>query len=126
MIKRIHHIALITDDLDRSLHFYSTILGFRVLSKYFRADRNSWKVDLKLGDIQLELFTFPDAPARPSWPEARGLRHLAFEVEDLQKCHAELLQNNWDAEVIRRDDLTGKNFFFSFDPDGTPIEFYES
>ncbi len=123
---KIHHVALIVSDLERSLQFYQEALGFKVHAKEFRAERNSWKVDLKNGDAQLEMFTFPGSPARPSYPEAQGLRHLAFSVDDLEKFHRELKSKNYQVEEIRVDQLTGKKFFFFPDPDNQPLEIYEN
>ena len=123
---KIHHVALIVSDLERSLHFYQKALGFEILAKEFRAERNSWKVDLKNGSVQLEMFTFPDPPARPSYPEAQGLRHLALSVEDVEKFHAELKSKKFQVEEIRVDQLTGKKFFFFPDPDNQPLEIYEN
>lgn len=121
---KIHHVAIIVSSIEKSLEFYEKALGFRVKEKVFRADRNSWKVDIVSGDMQLELFTFPGAPARPSYPEAQGLRHLAFSVDDIDECHERL--KNFGAEEIRVDHLTGKRFFFFSDPDNQPLEIYEN
>lgn len=123
---KLHHVALIVSSLDRSLDFYQRALGFKILQKVFREERNSWKVDLVRDDIQLEMFTFPDAPARPSYPEAMGLRHLAFSVEDLEKFHKELVGKGISVKEIRVDHLTGKKFFFFADPDNQPLEIYEN
>lgn len=123
---KIHHVAIIVSDIEKSLEFYDSALGFKVRERTFRKDRNSWKVDLVNGDVELELFTFPHAPARPSYPEAQGLRHLAFSVEDIEKCHMDLKAKNISVEEIRVDLLTGKKFFFFADPDNQPLEIYEN
>ena len=123
---KIHHVALIVSDLERSLHFYEFALRFTVIGKEFRTERNSWKVDLKNGSVQLEIFTFPGAPARPSYPEAQGLRHLALSVDDIEKFHAELKSKKYQVEEIKVDQLTGKKFFFFPDPDNQPLEIYEN
>lgn len=123
---KLHHVALIVSSLDRSLDFYQRALGFKILQKVFREERNSWKVDLTRDEIQLEMFTFPGAPARPSYPEAMGLRHLAFSVVDLEKFHEELKKKGISVEEIRVDHLTGKKFFFFADPDNQPLEIYEN
>lgn len=123
---KIHHVALIVSDLERSLHFYQEALGFKVQTKKFRAERNSWKVDLVNDSVQLEMFTFPGSPVRPSYPEAQGLRHLALCVDDLEKFHGELKSKKFVVEDIRVDQLTGKKFFFFPDPDNQPLEIYEN
>jgi glyoxylase I family protein len=126
-LMKIHHIALIVSNKDSSLKFYTEILGFNKLSEYFRAERNSYKIDLERDGVRLEMFTFPDAPKRPSRPEAMGLRHLAFELQNLERFHAELKANKVEnVEEIRVDEYTGKKFFFFPDPDGLPIEMYEA
>lgn len=124
---RIHHVALICADYAKSRHFYTGILGLPVLAEHFRAERNSWKLDLQLPDGgQLELFSFPSPPPRPSRPEACGLRHLAFAVADLDACCRELQAAGVVLEDIRRDEYTGKRFVFFSDPDGLPLELYEA
>jgi len=121
----VHHVALICSDYPRSKRFYSEILGLRILAETYRAARDSWKLDLALGDVQLELFSFPGAPPRPSYPEAQGLRHLAFAVDDLESAVAELESHGVRCEPIRLDELTGKRFTFFADPDDLPLELYE-
>ncbi len=123
----IHHIAIICADYDRAKHFYVDILGLRVLRETYRADRQSYKLDLQLGDrTQIELFSFPNPPPRVNRPEACGLRHLAFAVADLDAIVADLNAKGVATEPIRRDDLTGKRFTFFPDPDGLPLELYEA
>jgi glyoxylase I family protein len=125
-INNIHHIAIICSDYERSKKFYTEILGFPVLSEHYRVDRDSYKLDLAVGDrYQIELFSFPDAPERLSYPEARGLRHLAFAVSNVEEDIAELSQKGVETEGIRIDELTGKRFTFFKDPDGLPLELYE-
>ena len=124
-IRGIHHIALIAQDLDASLRFYVDVLGFVERARHHREDRDSWKLDLELGDVRLELFTFPGSPPRVSRPEARGWRHLALEVEDLEGWHNRMHACDCRPEEIRRDPYTGGRFFFVADPDGSPVEFYE-
>jgi glyoxylase I family protein len=123
---KIHHVALIVSELERSLNFYERAFGFKVKAREFRTERQSWKVDLIKDDIQLEVFTFPGAGKRPSFPEAEGLRHLAFVVEDLETFHEELKRKNITVEEIRVDHATGKKFFFFSDPDDQPLEIYEA
>lgn len=123
---KIHHVALIVSSLEKSISFYQEALGFEVIQKEYRAQRNSWKVDLKKGEVQLELFTFPEAPKRPSYPEAQGLRHVAFVVQNLDDLHADLKKKGIPVEEIRVDHLTGKRFFFFSDPDDQPLEIYEN
>jgi len=126
-LKAIHHIAIICSDYTRSKAFYTEILGLKVIREVWRAARQSWKLDLALGDhYVIELFSFPDPPARPSRPEAAGLRHLAFSVSDLDRVVARLAQLQAPVEPVRVDEFTGKRFTFVADPDGLPIEFYEA
>lgn len=123
---RLHHIALICANYARSKDFYTRILGFTVLAEHYRAERDSYKLDLSIGShYVLELFSFPNPPPRPSYPEACGLRHLAFAVADVAAKRAELEQLGVACEALRIDETTGKAFFFFHDPDGLPIEFYE-
>lgn len=125
-LSRIHHIAIICSDYPVSKAFYTEILGLEIVREVYRAERNSYKLDLALNGIyQLELFSFPDPPSRPSMPEARGLRHLAFEVHYLEKSVADLRLHGVDVEEIRTDEYTGKRFAFFSDPDGLPLELYE-
>lgn len=121
---KIHHVAIIVSDMEKSLEFYKKALGFSVKQKTFRQERNSWKVDIVRDSIELELFTFSGAPKRPSYPEAQGLRHLAFSVEDIETFHESLKE--FGVEEIRVDHLTGKKFFFFADPDDQPLEIYEN
>lgn len=122
---KLHHIALIVSDKARSLSFYQNVLGFKLLSEEYRQERDSWKIDLKWEEIQLELFTFPQAPKRASYPEALGLRHLAFAVENIDEWHENLKSRSVAAEEIKIDHSTGKKFFFIQDPDEQPLEFYQ-
>ena len=126
-VDKFHHVAIICSNYEQSKHFYVNILGFSIIQETFRAERNSYKLDLQVGDRdRIELFSFPDPPPRPSKPEAQGLRHLAFAVADLEQA-AEFLQAQGVAvEAIRLDELTGKRFTFFQDPDGLPLELYES
>lgn len=122
----IHHIAIICSDYNRSKDFYTRILGFPVIQETFRAERQSYKLDLKIDDwSQIELFSFPEAPKRPSYPEAQGLRHLAFTVENIEKAVEYLNSFDLETEPVRTDETTGKRFTFFFDPDGLPLELYE-
>lgn len=122
----IHHIAIICTDYQRSKHFYTKILGFTIVREVLRAERQSYKLDLALNDqYVIELFSFPDPPARPSRPEAAGLRHLAFAVADLDAAVAHLIEAGVVTEPIRVDEHTGRRFTFFADPDGLPLELYE-
>lgn len=126
LLKNVHHIAIICSDYDQSKRFYTEILGLDIIRETWRAERRSWKLDLALnGHYIIELFSFPDPPARPSRPEACGLRHLAFAVEDLERVIAHLHRHLVEPEAVRTDEMTGKRFTFIADPDGLPIEFYE-
>ena len=125
-INRVHHIAIICSDYQRSRQFYTEVLGFKIVREVFRAERNSYKLDLEVNGLyQIELFSFPHPASRPSRPEAAGLRHLAFEVNSLDEAVAEIEKHGIDLEPIRVDEYTGKRFTFFADPDGLPIEFYE-
>jgi glyoxylase I family protein len=125
-LNKVHHIALIVSDYETSKLFYTEILGLDILKETFREARNSYKLDLALnGQYIIELFSFPDYVPRPSYPEALGLRHLAFEVDDIEQAAFELQAHNIPTEPIRIDEITGKRFFFFTDPDGLPLEFYE-
>ncbi len=126
-LRRIHHVALIASDYERSRAFYTEVLGLRVLAEHYRAERRSYKLDLELPDGgRLELFSFPDPPPRPSRPEAAGLRHLAFVVPDVAAALAELGDRGVRVEEMRVDEYTGKRFAFFFDPDQLPLELYEA
>lgn len=125
-IKHIHHVAVICSDYARSKHFYTEILGFPVIRETYRAERQSYKLDLQVSSTEaIELFSFPDPPMRPSRPEACGLRHLAFAVVDLAAAVRDLEAKGVILEAIRWDELTGKRFVFFQDPDGLPLELYE-
>ena len=125
-LKKIHHIALICRDYATSKAFYTEVLGLEILQEVYRPQRDSYKLDLALhGHYVLELFSFPNPPARLSRPEATGLRHLAFAVEAVAATRSLLLEQHYHPEPIRVDEYTGKLFFFMNDPDGLPLEFYE-
>ena len=123
---RIHHVAVICSDYQKSKEFYVEKLGFEIENEVFREERNSYKLDLKVAGIyQIELFSFPNPPERVNSPEARGLRHLAFEVDDVEKTAAELNEKGIETEPIRIDEIAGKKFTFFKDPDNLPLEIYE-
>lgn len=127
MLAGFHHVALIASDYARARDFYTRILGLEVLAENFREPRQSWKLDLRLPDgSQLELFSFPDPPPRPSRPEACGLRHLAFRVIALDAAIARLQAEGVACEPVRVDEYTGRRFTFFADPDGLPLELYET
>ncbi|AYV24554.1 VOC family protein [Vibrio mediterranei] len=126
MLNGIHHTAIICSDYEKSKHFYVNILKLEIIDENYREHRDSYKLDLGLPDgTQLELFTFPGAPDRPSFPEAKGLRHLAFNVTKLEQIVDYLEANDIDVEPIRIDEYTGKRFTFFQDPDGLPLELCE-
>lgn len=126
MINKVHHIAIICSDYQKSKKFYTEVLGLAIIREVYRENRQSYKLDLELnGTYSIELFSFPDPPQRVSRPEATGLRHLAFEVDDLETVVAHLEKFNIEAEPIRIDEFTDKRFTFIADPDNLPIEFYE-
>ena len=122
---KIHHVAIICSDYEISKEFYVEKLGFEIIREIYREERQSYKLDLKLGESQIELFSFPNSPKRPSYPEACGLRHLAFEVDDREEAVKELKGKNIQVEEIRIDEYTEKKFTFFNDPDGLPLELYE-
>lgn len=125
-LNQIHHVAVICSDYESSKNFYVDILGFKIRAENYRAERRSYKLDLMLGDHYcLELFSFPDTPLRVSRPEARGLRHLAFEVDDIGEAVKWLNKHSIETESVRVDEYTGKRFTFFADPDNLPLEFYE-
>ncbi|CEG55130.1 SMU1112c/YaeR family gloxylase I-like metalloprotein [Stutzerimonas kunmingensis] len=127
MLRSIHHVAIICSDYAVSKRFYTETLGLTVIAEHYREARRSYKLDLALADgAQLELFSFPDAPPRPSRPEAQGLRHLAFAVDDVAQCKAWLERQGVAVEAIRLDEYTGRRFTFFADPDGLPLELYEA
>ncbi len=126
ILQSIHHIAIICSNYERSKAFYTEILGLTILQEVYRAERQSYKLDLALsGQYVIELFSFPNPPARPSRPEASGLRHLAFQVENIEAAVQLLQQKNIIVEPIRIDEYTQKKFTFFADPDDLPIELYE-
>lgn len=126
-VSGVHHIAIICSDYSASKKFYTEILGFEILREVYRKERDSWKLDLKInGHYQIELFSFPNPPARPSRPEACGLRHLALLVSDIQMSVDHLATDGVTCEPIRIDPYTSKKFTFLSDPDGLPIELYEA
>jgi len=126
MLKNIHHIAIICSDYPTSKTFYTEILGLEIIKETYRKERKSYKLDLALnGNYCIELFSFPDAPNRVSRPEAQGLRHLAFSVNDIESAIEELNAKGVTTEAIRIDEITGKRFTFFEDPDQLPLELYE-
>lgn len=126
-LQAIHHVAIICSDYAVSRRFYVEVLGLTVVAEHFREERQSMKCDLALPDgSQIELFSFHNAPARPSYPEARGLRHLAFAVADVALWKSNLEAQGITVEAIRIDEYTGQKFTFFADPDGLPLELYES
>ncbi|CAN4278159.1 VOC family protein [Pseudoxanthomonas sp. LjRoot125] len=126
-LQGLHHVAIIASDYARSKRFYVEVLGLRVVAEHYRAERDSWKLDLALPDgTQVELFSFPSPPPRVSRPEACGLRHLALRVVDLDAAVAHLHAHGVDSEPIRVDEYTGRRFTFFADPDDLPLELYEA
>jgi len=126
MLNRVHHIAVICSDYEKSKAFYTEVLGLEIIREIYREERQSYKLDLALNDQYIiELFSFPSPPKRPSRPEGTGLRHIAFEVNDLNTAIEELKNKNLICEPVRVDETTGKRFTFFSDPDDLPIELYE-
>lgn len=125
-LSRIHHIAIICSDYEKSKDFYSRILGLKIIKETYRPEQDSYKLDLAIGrQTRIELFSFPKAPPRVSYPEALGLRHLAFGVKKLDDVLAYLSFEGVQTEPIRIDEITGKRFTYIFDPDSLPLELYE-
>lgn len=127
-IRGVHHIAIICSNYPASRRFYHEVLGCAIVREVYRAERDSHKCDLVIpggANVQIELFSFPDPPARPSRPEARGLRHLALAVEAMDEEVARLGALGIDVEPVRTDPATGARYTFIADPDGLPIELYE-
>ena len=125
-LNKVHHIAILCSDYQKSKTFYTEILGLTIIREIYREERQSYKLDLALNEIYIvELFSFPNPPKRPSRPEALGLRHLAFEVTNLEETVDFLNSKNIESESIRIDETTQKRFTFIADPDLLPIEFYE-
>ncbi|MBY0379400.1 MAG: VOC family protein [Burkholderiales bacterium] len=126
MFSKIHHVAIICSNYEKSKYFYNKVLGLPIIREIHRASRDSFKLDLQLADGgQIELFSFPNAPQRVSYPEACGLRHLSFCVDNIVKTVKYLENNNVKCEEIRIDEYTQKTFTFFSDPDGLPLELYE-
>lgn len=124
---KIHHIAIICSNYEVSKKFYTDVLGLNIVREVYREERQSYKLDLAIADqYVIELFSFPNPPARPSRPESCGLRHLAFSVDNVEEKRDELLSKGLDCEEIRIDEFTDKKFFFTSDPDNLPLEFYEN
>ncbi|MBM6915098.1 VOC family protein [Gemmiger formicilis] len=121
----VHHVAILVSDYQASRHFYVDLLGFTVLRENFRPEKNDWKLDLILDGVELEIFSAPAAPPRPDRPEALGLRHLAFRVEDMEREAAALGAKGIPTEPIRMDPYSQKRFTFFRDPDGLPLELHE-
>ena len=125
-LKSVHHIAIICSNYEQSKKFYTEVLGCTIVKETYRAERDSYKLDLAIGGSYIiELFSFPNPPARPSQPESCGLRHLAFSVKDIEASIAALANHGVRCEPIRIDTLTNKRFIFFADPDGLPLELYE-
>lgn len=126
LLNKIHHVAVICSNYGVSKHFYTEVLGLEIIHEEYREHRQSYKLDLLVGkDAQIELFSFPNPPPRVSRPEASGLRHLAFEVDDVPAVLETLAAGGVHTEEVRLDEITGKRFAFFFDPDGLPLEIYE-
>ena len=124
---KVHHIAIICSDYEVSKKFYTEVLGLNIVREVYREARQSYKLDLAIGEhYVIELFSFPNPPARPSTPESCGLRHLAFSVDNVEVKRNELIEKGLDCEDIRIDEFTDKKFFFTTDPDRLPLEFYEN
>ncbi len=124
-LSAVHHVAVLVKDYQKSRHFYVDLLGFPVVRENYRPQRGDWKLDLAVGELELEIFSAPAAPDRPTRPEALGLRHLAFRVESVEREAAALNAKGIATEPVRVDEFSGKPFTFFFDPDGLPLELHE-
>lgn len=125
-LNKIHHIAVICSDYEKSKDFYVRVLGLTPVNEVYREERDSYKLDLEVnGQYQIELFSFPSPPERPSYPEAAGLRHLAFEVDDIEEAVQHMTDHQVNVEDVRVDPVTNNKYTFFADPDGLPIELYE-
>lgn len=125
-IKKIHHVAILTDRYEESKSFYTDLLGFTIIAETYRKQRDSYKLDLAInGEYCIELFSFPEFKERASFPESKGLRHLAFAVDDVEKWIDFLRSKNVDVQDVRLDEITLKKFTFFYDPNGQPLELYE-
>ena len=124
-LDEIHHIAIIGSDYEKTKHFYVETLGFEVIAENYREEREDYKIDVRRGNIELELFIIKGRPKRVSYPEAYGLRHLAFKVDSVEEAAQELKNLGVETEPIRMDEFTGKKMTFFFDPDGLPLELHE-
>ncbi|MDD2972549.1 MAG: VOC family protein [Lachnospiraceae bacterium] len=122
---QIHHVAIIGSDYEKSKYFYTELLGFSIIRENYRPEKQDYKIDLALGDCELELFIIPSSPGRPSYPEACGLRHLAFKVASVEDTVRELREKGIETEPIREDTFTGEKMTFFADPDGLPLEIHE-
>ncbi len=125
MFTKIHHVAIIGSDYERSRHFYVDVLGFPVIREHYREERGDYKIDLACGEVELELFIMPQSPKRVNYPEAQGLRHLAFRVESVDETVRMLNEKGIETEPVRLDTYTGKKMTFFHDPDGLPLEIHE-
>ena len=125
LFNQIHHVAIIVSDYQKAMEFYVEKLGFPVLRENYRPYKGDWKLDLKFGDGELEIFAIPGAPPRPNYPEAQGLRHLAFRVDDVERAVKELEERGIECEPIRLDPYSQRRFTFFHDPDGLPLELHE-
>ena len=125
LFNQMHHVAIIVSDCEKAKEFYVEKLGFPILRDNYRPDRGDWKLDLQFGDSELEIFAVPSAPARPNEPEAQGLRHLAFRVDDVEQAVKELETRGIECEPIRWDTYTQRRITFFHDPDGLPLELHE-
>ncbi len=125
-LSNLHHVAIIVSDYAVSRDFYVNKLGFSIIRENYRPKKNDWKLDLKLNEtVELEIFAPKDPPKRLSYPEACGLRHLAFHTENIEETVKELNEKGIVCETIRIDSITGKKMTFFSDPDGLPIELHE-
>lgn len=125
MLNLIHHVAIIVSDYEKSKKFYVEQLELPIIRENYRKERNDYKLDLKVGNIELEIFGVENPPARVTQPEACGLRHLAFKVDDIEEAVKWLNSKGIQTEPIRMDEYTQKRMTFFRDPDNLPLEIHE-
>ena len=125
MLGKQHHIAIISSSWEKAKDFYIDKLGFELTREVYRPAQDDYLRMLQLGETTLELFIRPDAPQRVNNPEAMGLRHLAFRVEDAEAAASWLNSRGIETEPIREDLVNGGKFTFFKDPDGLPLEIHE-
>ena len=124
-LNKVHHVAIIVSDYEKARRFYVEQLELPIIRENYREERDDYKLDLQVGDIELEIFGVKNPPVRVTKPEACGLRHLAFKVEDIEIAVKWLNDKGIETEEIRIDPYTQKRMTFFRDPDDLPLELHE-